>query len=113
MVACLEKKAIWTQRTTAVAPPQPNLRLRSLLSLLRHLMSPSTPRRPEPSWIDIAPELMLSLATGPLLLAVLGTKAMAQLIQEVGQMSEEVFRGDRLPTLDVSISQPSPSNQVE
>jgi hypothetical protein len=76
-------------------------------------MSPSTSRRPEPSWIDIAPELMLSLATGPLLLTVLGARAMTQLMQEVGQMSEEVFRGDRLPILDVSMSQPSQSSQVE
>lgn len=76
-------------------------------------MSPSTSRRPEPSWIDIAPELMLSLATGPLLLTVLGAKAMTQLMQEVGQMSEEVFRGDRLPILDVSLSQSSQPNQVE
>jgi len=56
---------------------------------------------------------MLSLATGPLLLTVLGAKAMTQLMQEVGQMSEEVFRGDRLPILDVSLSQSSQPNQVE
>ena len=76
-------------------------------------MSPSNSHRPEPSWINLAPELMLSLATGPLLLTVLGARAMTQLVQEVGQMSEEVFRGDRLPILDVSISQTSQSNQVE
>jgi hypothetical protein len=56
---------------------------------------------------------MLSLATGPLLLTVLGAKAMTQLMQEVGQMSEEVFRGDRLPILDVSLRQSSQPNQVE
>lgn len=76
-------------------------------------MSSSPPTRPETSWTNQAPELLLSLATGPLLLTVLGTKAMTQLMQELGQLSEEVFRGDRLPILDLSMTQTPQSDQPE
>ncbi|MBD1924325.1 hypothetical protein H6F77_25110 [Microcoleus sp. FACHB-831] len=44
-------------------------------------------------------ECLLSLATGPLLLGVLATKALAECLDAAGAASEEVFRGDRLPVL--------------
>ena len=35
----------------------------------------------------------------PLLLGLVASKAMSQAIQDLGLLSEEVFRGDRLPFL--------------
>jgi hypothetical protein len=52
--------------------------------------------------LKISPDLLLSLATAPLLVGLLTSKAFAELIQDVGQASEEIFRGDRLPVLDFS-----------
>ncbi len=49
----------------------------------------------------VAQALFLSLTTGPLLLAVLTSRTLASLMQEIGQASEEIFRGDRLPVLNV------------
>jgi hypothetical protein len=43
--------------------------------------------------------LMVSLATAPFLLGLLGSRALETLIQELGKASEELFRGDRLPVL--------------
>ncbi len=49
-------------------------------------------------------EILISLATGPVLLLVLGTQALTTFFKEMGEASEEVFRGDRLPLLNVSNS---------
>jgi hypothetical protein len=48
---------------------------------------------------QIPTELLLSLATGPLLLGVLSIEAVFSWLQATGISSEEVFRGDRLPVL--------------
>jgi hypothetical protein len=48
---------------------------------------------------QIPTELLLSLATGPLLLGVLSLEAVFSWLQATGISSEEVFRGDRLPVL--------------
>jgi hypothetical protein len=48
--------------------------------------------------------LLLSLSTAPLLLVLLGSRALGIMLQEMGQTSEEVFRGDRLPVLKMSPS---------
>ena len=61
---------------------------------------PSTSSRTKTHQSKSNPEPWLSLATGPLLAALLSGKALAEWMQELGQMSEEVFRGDRLPTID-------------
>jgi len=50
-------------------------------------------------FFTIPQEILLQLGTGSVLLALLGGKAAAQTLQAVGQASEEVFRGDRLPVL--------------
>ncbi|VXD25204.1 conserved hypothetical protein [Planktothrix serta PCC 8927] len=42
---------------------------------------------------------LLSFATPPLLIAVLGTKALHEMFLNFSSSSEEVFRGDRLPVL--------------
>lgn len=65
-----------------------------------------------PSPAPRSPDLWLSLATVPVLLGVLGGRAMLQAVQELGQLSEEIFRGDRLPLLTfppAAIEQPDTS----
>ncbi len=47
------------------------------------------------------PILWLSIATVPLLIALLSTKALFELMQQAGLASEELFRGDRLPILNL------------
>ncbi len=46
------------------------------------------------------PDIALSLATAPVLIALVGATAIAQTLQDLGTLSEELFRGDRLPRLD-------------
>ncbi|MCU0570970.1 MAG: hypothetical protein MUF49_30935 [Oculatellaceae cyanobacterium Prado106] len=53
----------------------------------------------------LATEVLISVGTVPLLLAILGTKACATWIQNLGQSSEEIFRGDRLPLLKMPPSE--------
>jgi hypothetical protein len=45
------------------------------------------------------PDVALSLATIPVLVVLIGGSAIAQTLTELGTMSEELFRGDRLPPL--------------
>jgi hypothetical protein len=47
-------------------------------------------------------QLLLSLSTAPLLLLLVSGKALAKAMNELGQASEEIFRGDRLPILHIS-----------
>lgn len=44
--------------------------------------------------------LLLSLGTIPVLAVLIGGKAILQAMREVGEASEELFRGDRLPILE-------------
>ncbi|MBW4516243.1 MAG: hypothetical protein KME11_13595 [Timaviella obliquedivisa GSE-PSE-MK23-08B] len=44
----------------------------------------------------------VGLGTTPILLGLLGARAIATAIQELGVASEEVFRGDRLPILKIT-----------
>jgi hypothetical protein len=46
-------------------------------------------------------DILISLATAPLLITLVGGKALAEFMKEVGQASEEIFRGDRLPVLQI------------
>jgi len=48
----------------------------------------------------IPTEIRLTLATGPLLLGVLCGKRALEFFQALGEASEEVFRGDRLPAIE-------------
>ncbi|MBW4623015.1 MAG: hypothetical protein KME17_27105 [Cyanosarcina radialis HA8281-LM2] len=45
------------------------------------------------------PEIIVSLAAVPVLLAVVGIKKLSEGISAIGSASEEIFRGDRLPVL--------------
>lgn len=53
----------------------------------------------------IDPEILVGLAVVPVLMGMVGVRAIANGLQELGSLSEEIFRGDRLPVLDVSTSQ--------
>lgn len=53
----------------------------------------------------LASDVLVSVATIPFLLVLLGSRVAAKAFQEMGQMSEEVFRGDRLPILRMSAMQ--------
>lgn len=46
-------------------------------------------------------DVLIGLATGPLLVALVAGRAIAQAMKEVGEASEELFRGDRLPVLHI------------
>lgn len=60
-------------------------------------------------FFSISQETLLQLSTGPVLLALLGSKAVSQTMQAIGQASEEVFRGDRLPILEFPVETESES----
>lgn len=64
--------------------------------------SPDTPenRKGSPRFDAIPSEVLLSLAAAPLLVGLRAGQALAKFLQEVGEASEEVFRGDRLPVLN-------------
>ena len=59
-----------------------------------------------------SPSLWISLATAPLLVTLVGAKAAADALQQIGIASEELFRGDRLPILRFP-TQSSSSDQQE
>lgn len=70
--------------------------------------SPNSPSNQAPLPKPIVPvELLISLATVPLVVGVVGAQALTQIAQELGQWSEEVFRGDRLPLLKFPSHPPS------
>ena len=50
-------------------------------------------------FFSIPQNTLLQLSTGPVLMAVLAGKVANDTFQAIGQASEEVFRGDRLPIL--------------
>lgn len=71
--------------------------------------SDRAPKKDTPSALPApALELLISLATAPLLISLVGGKALAAGSQEIGRFAEEIFRGDRLPLLNLS-NPPSPS----
>lgn len=51
----------------------------------------------------IPQSVLLQAGTGTVLMALLGAKAFCETLQAVGQASEEVFRGDRLPILEFPV----------
>lgn len=63
-------------------------------------------KAPESSMI---PSLGLLLATAPFVLGMLAGKAVSESLQAIGQASEEVFRGDRLPVLHFPTQEPTSS----
>lgn len=47
-------------------------------------------------------DALVSVATVPLLVGLLALKAGAEIMQQIGQASEDIFQGDRLPILKVT-----------
>jgi protein tyrosine phosphatase (PTP) superfamily phosphohydrolase (DUF442 family) len=63
----------------------------------------SQPENQDHRWQAIAAEfadLGLATATIPMLIATVGMRAVEDFANELGELSEEAFRGDRLPILD-------------
>ena len=56
-----------------------------------------------------SPSMVISIVTGPFLLGLLGAQAIAESLTQLGLASEELFRGERLPTLQ-NIPEASPQN---
>ncbi|WAL62275.1 hypothetical protein [Thermocoleostomius sinensis] len=52
--------------------------------------------------VQMPTRILLSLSTAPLLLILISSRTIAHWLQEMGQTSEEIFRGDRLPILKIS-----------
>ena len=55
-------------------------------------------------------KVFISLATTPILLGLVLGRSLAETIQQVGLASEEIFRGDRLPVLNVTDAAADTSN---
>ncbi|HIK30592.1 MAG TPA: hypothetical protein IGS17_19345 [Oscillatoriales cyanobacterium M59_W2019_021] len=49
---------------------------------------------------DLASEWLLSLATTPVLVGLWGARVAGKWLQELSDLSEEIWRGDRLPVLN-------------
>jgi hypothetical protein len=47
----------------------------------------------------VSPSLLVSLAATPWLLTIVSLKAASGFLEQLGLVSEEIFRGDRLPVL--------------
>jgi hypothetical protein len=47
--------------------------------------------------------VLLSVLTAPFLLTVIAIESLSNSLIELGQTSEEVFRGERLPVLDSEV----------
>ncbi len=59
----------------------------------------------------VPPELLLSAATPAVLLALVGAKLLTEAAHEIGVLSEELFRGERLPVLTFpTIAAPDPDS---
>jgi hypothetical protein len=50
----------------------------------------------------VSPSLLVSLAATPCLLTIVSLKAASVFLEQLGLVSEEIFRGDRLPVLHFS-----------
>lgn len=46
-----------------------------------------------------SPSVVISLMTGPLLVTLIGARVLSDALTQLGLASEELFRGERLPTL--------------
>ena len=53
---------------------------------------------------NISSESPIACMTLPMLLGLVGGKAIAEGLQSLGQASEEIFRGDRLPVLHFPVA---------
>jgi len=56
---------------------------------------------------------LIGVATVPMLVALVGGKLLAEMSQDLGQWSEELFRGDRLPLLKTPLTNPTASDRPD
>ncbi len=56
---------------------------------------------------SLSTEVLVGLATAPMLLGLVAAKVLSDAVREAGQLSEEMFRGDRLPLLKIRPVDPS------
>jgi len=56
----------------------------------------------EPPGFSLDSEILVGLVTVPVLAGMLGVRALAKGLRDLGSLSEEIFRGDRLPILEFS-----------
>ncbi|NJM84967.1 MAG: hypothetical protein HC839_01485 [Leptolyngbyaceae cyanobacterium RM2_2_21] len=54
-------------------------------------------RHPESSSLPSASSLLISLATAPVLLGIVGGRALSEFVQQLGLASEELFRAIACP----------------
>jgi hypothetical protein len=54
---------------------------------------------------DLASDWLLSLATTPVLVGLWGVRTLNDWLQDLGDISEEIWRGDRLPVLNFPTSE--------
>lgn len=52
----------------------------------------------------LLPNVVLSIVTGPFLLGLISARMAAESLTQLGQASEEFFRGERLPSLTTFFS---------
>ncbi len=67
---------------------------------MQSFREPATATHIEPSIsLPVPISLLISLASAPLLAALISGRTAAHSLIQIGISSEEIFRGDRLPTL--------------
>ncbi|WP_310429533.1 hypothetical protein [Chamaesiphon sp. VAR_48_metabat_135_sub] len=66
------------------------------------MSAPSTPPLPIPI---VPPSVLVSLAAIPWLATIVTVRAASGFLEQVGLVSEEIFRGDRLPVLHLPIDE--------
>lgn len=54
-------------------------------------------------FFSIPSQSLLQLGAGSMIVALLGGKAVTETLEAIGQASEEIFRGDRLPELEFPV----------
>ncbi|HEY9809982.1 MAG TPA: hypothetical protein V6D13_11700 [Halomicronema sp.] len=65
------------------------------------------PSRPSiPVVEDIPAKVLLSFVTMPVIVGLWGVQAVGGLVRNLGEASEEVFRGERLPVLNFPLTPP-------
>ena len=71
-------------------------------SFKENFPGPSVQRVSKP---QISSNILLSLATAPVVLGILASRSVGELMSSLWESSEEIFRGDRLHILDFPESQ--------
>jgi hypothetical protein len=58
-------------------------------------------------------ELMIGALVPPVLLSILVSRALADTMTQVGLVSEQLYRGERLPTLNMPVADSDPKSAPE